>query len=154
MNKTVLVLGVVSILTYSVPTTPVKAISNNNSSTVSDENISRTAGLLSNCYITVSSGAKKIVINGKTQAISSMKSIGFKDIVVEYSNDNSHWNVENDNIADLLKSDSSSYNLYSHEIDVKGGYYYRVKLNHYAKEKGFTGSSQSVENISDSVWID
>ena len=153
MNKIALVLGVVSVLTCSVPTMPVKAISNNNSLEISDEDLSRTAGLLSDCYITVSSGAKQIYINGKTQAVSSMKSIGYKDISIEYSSNGVNWKEEKPH-DDLLKSDSSSYYLNNYAVSVKGGYYYRVKLNHYAKENGWFGSSQSVENTSNSVWVD
>ena len=152
MNKIALVLGVASVLTCSVPTMPVKAMSNNNSLEISDEDLSRTAGLLSDCYVTVSSGVKKIYINGKTQAVSSMKSIGYKDISIEYSSDGVHWYREMPNF-DLLKSNSSSYYLNDYSISVNGGYYYRVSLTHYAKESGWFGSSQSVENTSNSVWV-
>lgn len=156
MNKRALVLGIIGILTYSVPTMPVKATSDISATNITDttaDNLQRAAGIISGYYITVSSGNDSIYITAKTQAYSSMKSIGYKDIVVEYSNDNSHWYVENDNIEDLLKSDSSSYYLNNYAVSVKGGYYYRVTLKHYAKESGWFGSSQSVENTSNSVWV-
>lgn len=153
MNKKALTLSVASILMCSVPTMPVKAISNKNVTTVSDTNQIQTAGLISKYYISVSSGIKTLYINGETEASGNMKSIGYKDIVVEYSNDNSHWYVENDDIKDLLISNSSSYYLNDYSIPVIGGYYYRVKLKHYAKESGWFGSSQSVENTSNSVWV-
>lgn len=82
-----------------------------------------------------------------------MKSIGYKDISIEYSSDNVHWDEEKPN-DDLLKSDSRSYYLNDYAVSVKGGYYYCVSLKHYAKESGWLGKSQSVENTSNSVWID
>lgn len=83
----------------------------------------------------------------------SMKSIGYKDISIEYSSDNVHW-TEEKSIGDLLKSNSSSYYLNNYSVSVNGGYYYRVSLTHYAKESGLFGSSQSVPNTSESVWIE
>lgn len=153
MNKKALALGVVGILTYSVPTMPVKAVSNVRTQSVSDNNQIRTAGLISNCHLSVSSGTKKIYITGETESTQKMKSIGYTDISIEYSSDNVHWSEEKPN-DDLLKSDSSSYYLNDYSVSVKGGYYYRVSLNHYAKESGWFGSSQSVSNTSNSVWID
>lgn len=152
MNKKALALSIASVLIYSVPAMPVKAASDAYTS-VSDTNQVRTAGLISNCCLSVLSGRKTLYINGEIEAVGNMKSIGYKDIVVEYSNDNSHWYVENDNIEDLLISNSDSYYLNNYAVSVKGGYYYRVSLTHYAKESGWFGSSQSVENTSNSVWI-
>lgn len=153
MNKTVLALVVIGVLTYSVPTMPVKATSNTNTSNVTTVSEERATGIISGYYVMVSSSNGNLYINGKTQAYSSMKSIGYKDISIEYSSDGVHWSEEK-TIDDLLQSDSSSYYLNNYSVSVKGGYYYRVKLTHYAKEKGLFGSSQSVENTSNSVWID
>lgn len=151
MNKKALALGIASILIYSVPAMPVKAVSNTYTS-VSDTNQVRTAGLISNCSLSVLSGNKTLYISGEIEAVGNMKSIGYKDISIQYSSDNVNW-TEEKSINDLLKSDSSTYYLNKYSVSVKGGYYYRVKLNHYAKEKGWFGSSQSVENTSNSVWI-
>ena len=152
MKKKALALGIVGVLTYSIPTMPVKATSNTYTQTTSTENQVRTVGLISNMSLSISSGDKKIYITGKTQSNSSMKSIGYTDISIQYSSDGVHWNEEKPN-DDLLKSDSSSYYLNNYAVSVKGGYYYCVKLNHYAKESGWFGSSQSVENTSNSVWV-
>lgn len=152
MKKKVLAFGIVAVLTYSVPAMPVKATSNMYTQTTSTENQVRTVGLISNVSLSISSGDKKIYINGKTQSNNSMKSIGYKDISIEYSSDGVNWKEEK-SIDDLLKSDSSSYYLNSYAVSVKGGYYYRVTLKHYAKESGWFGSSQSVENTSNSVWV-
>lgn len=152
MNKKALALGVASILMYSVPTMPVKAISNQRTQQNLETNQTRTAGLISSYYLSISSGIKTLYINGETEASGNMKSIGYKDISIEYSSDGVNWKKEKP-IDDLLKSDSSSYYLNSYAVSVKGGYYYRVSLTHYAKESGWFSSSQSVENISNSVWV-
>ena len=153
MNKRVLVLGIVGILLYSVPPMPAKAISYTYTQAVSTENQIRTAGLISSYYLNISKGDNCIYINGKTQGTDSMKSIGFKNISIEYSSDEVNWKEEK-SLDNLLKSNSSSYYLNNYSVSVKGGYYYRVTLTHYAKESGLFGSSQSVENHSNSVWID
>lgn len=153
MNKIALALGVAGILTYSVPAMPVKAINNKPTQLSSTESQTRAAGLIYRYEVTVSGTEHTIYINGVTKSNNSMKSIGYKDISIEYSSDNAHWSEEKSN-DDLLKSDSSSYYLNDYSVSVKGGYYYRVKLTHYAKEGGLLGSSQSVENTSNSVWID
>lgn len=152
MNKTFLVLGVASVLMYSIPIMPVKAVSSQNMETVSTDNQVRTAGLISYYSLDISADKKAIVLNGSTRASASMKSIGYKDISIEYSSDGVNWYVEK-SVNDLLKSNSSSYNLNDYSVSVKGGYYYRVSCDHYAKESGWFGSSQSVENTSNSVWV-
>lgn len=104
MNKKALALSVASVLTYTVPTMPVKAASNAPTS-VSD---SRTAGLISSCSLSISSGRKQIYIAADIKAIESMKSIGYKDISIEYSSDKVNWKKEK-SVDDLLKSGSSYY---------------------------------------------
>ena len=109
VNKKALALSVASVLTYTVPTMPVKAASNAPTS-VSD---SRTAGLISSCSLSISSGRKQIYIAADIKAIESMKSIGYKDISIEYSSDKVNWKKEK-SVDDLLKSGSSYYlNNYS-----------------------------------------
>lgn len=153
MYKQALALIVASILTCSVPTMSVKAVSNKNVTTASDTNQIRTAGLISSCSVSISSGRKCFYITADIEASGNMKSIGYTDISIEYSSDNVHWDEEKPH-DDLLKSNSSSYYLNNYSVPVKGDYYYRVSLNHYAKESGLFGSSQSVENTSNSVWVD
>lgn len=155
MNKTFLALGVAGILTYSTPIMPVKSVSAKNIQTISNdtENLARAAGLITRCDLRLSTSNNYLYINGITQTNGSMKSIGYKDISIEYSSDNVHWSEEKP-IDDLLKSDSSSYYLNNYSMSVKGGYYYRVPLICYAKECGLVGSSQSVSNTSNSVWVD
>ena len=155
MIKQFLALGVVGLLTYGVPTMPVKAISKapTEITTISSNDQTRTSGLINRCYLSVSASNKAIMLSSATESANKMKSIGFKDISIEYSSDNVHWSEEKP-LYDLLQSDSNSYYLNNYSVSVKGGYYYRVTLTHYAKESGLFGSSQSMNNTSNSVWID
>lgn len=153
MNKVILAFGVVGIITYSMPTITARTSACNlTASAYSDDIQPHTAGLIYGYYISASASSGKLILNGYTRTNSTMKSIGYKDISIEYSSDGVNWDEEKP-LDDLLKS-GSSYYLNDYSVSVVGGYYYRVKLNHYAKESGLFGSSQSVENISNSVWID
>lgn len=152
MNKAFLVLGITGIIIYSNPITSANAISNNDIQITTTKSLERTAGLIRRCNISISGSEKKLKISGTTSTNISMKTIGYKNIIIEYSSDGTNWHTEKD-IGDLLKSNSNSYNLNDYSVSVKGGYYYRVTCTHYAKESGLFGSSQSVDNTSNSVWI-
>lgn len=155
MNKTALALGVVGILTYSVPTMPVKGISdvNNQAETETSEDLTRATGLINGYYMKITSGTNIIYINASINANSTMQTLGYTDITVEYSSDGSNWYQEK-YVGNLLISESSTYYLNNFAVTVKGGYYYRIRLNHYAEESGLFGSSQTIANISNTVWID
>lgn len=110
--------------------------------------------IITNHSLSCSAAKKAVKITAKTSASSSMAKIGFKDIVIQKSTDNVHWSNSEEDVDDMLKSSASVYYLSDYSVSVNGGYYYRVKLTHYAKESGFFGGSQSVENTSNSVWVD
>lgn len=152
MNTIALALGIVSVLVYSTPTINVDVLNNETMPITSTDDQTRTAGLIYRYDIEISGTKQKIYINAITVSSDSMKSIGFKDISIEHSSDNIHWSEEK-SIGDLLKSDSYNYYLNDYSVSVKGGYYYRVTLTHYAKESGLFGSSQSLNNTSNSVWV-
>lgn len=152
MNKAFLAFGVAGVLTYSVPAMPVKAVNNSGISTYSYEIQPYTAGLISRYSLSATSSNGNLCLSGYTLSNSKMKSIGFKNIVIQRSSDGVNWEKEK-NHSDILKS-GYEYYLDNYSISVQGGYYYRVKLTHYAKESGLLGSSQSVDNTSNSVWID
>ena len=105
--------------------------------------------LITNHSLSCSAAKKAVKITAKTYCSDTMSKIGFKNIVIQKSSDNVHWNVD-----DILKSSASEYYLSDYSVSVSGGYYYRVKLTHYAKESGLFGSSQSVVSTSNSVWVD
>lgn len=110
--------------------------------------------IITNHSLSCSAAKKAVKITAKTSASSSMDKIGFKDIVIQKSTDNVHWSNSEEDVDDMLKSSASVYYLSDYSVSVNGGYYYRVKLTHYAKESGLFGGSQSVENTSNSVWVD
>lgn len=151
MNKAFLALGVAGVLTYSVPAMPVKAVNNSGITTYNYEIQPYTAGLISRYSLSVTSSNGKLCLSGYTLSNSKMKSIGFKNIVIQRSSDGVNWEKEK-SLSDILKSDYEYY-LDNYSVSVQGGYYYRVTLTHYAKESGLFGSSQSVNNTSNSVWI-
>lgn len=153
MNKALMIFGVAGILTYSIPTMPTKAIDINSQSTYTDDVQPRTAGLIYRYDLSISTSDGNLIMNGKTSSNDTMKSIGYTEIKVQYSSDGSNWHTE-ENLSDLLKSSTSEYILSNYSVSVQGGYYYRVTCKHYAKESGLFGSSQSISNTSNSVWID
>lgn len=152
MKKTILILCIVGAVAFCSPKVSAAAISNSNTQASVSESQERTAGLITRCNLSVVSSGKNLLINGKTIANASMQTIGYKNVVVEYSSNGTNWYEEKD-LGDLLKSNSSSYYLNSYSVPVKGGCYYRVSCTHYAKEKGLFGKSQSEDNVSGSVWV-
>lgn len=155
MKKHLLVLSVVSVIAMLTPFQAGAADYNKpeNQQVALENAVPYAAGLITNYSLGCSKADKAVEIIGKTSASSSMSKIGFKDIIVERSSDNINWEDEVD-VGDKLTTSASTYSLANYSVSVEGGYYYRVKCKHYAKEKGLFGRSQSVENHSNSVWID
>lgn len=150
MNKILLSFGVAGVLAYCVPATSTNAISitNGGNSTVQPY----AAGLIKSYEIAVSKSNGNLCLNGSTISSSQMKSIGFTNIEVQRSTDNKNWTKEK-SLSDMLASSSNNKYINDYTTSVNGGYYYRIKCTHYAKESGLFGSSQSVSNTSNSVWI-
>lgn len=153
MNKALMIFGVAGILTYSTPTMPTKAIDSDIQTTYTNDVQSRTAGLIYRYALSVSTSNGNLIMNGKTSSNDIMKSIGYTEIKIQYSSDDSNWHTEKQ-LSDLLKSSTSEYILSNYSASVQGGYFYRVNCKHYAKESGLFGNSQSISNTSNSVWID
>ena len=151
MNKILLSFGVAGVLAYCVPATSTNAISipNYDNSTVQPY----AAGLICSYDLSISNDSGSLCMNVKTSSNSIMKSIGITNVKIQYSSDGANWSTEKP-LSDMLNTSSSGYLLNNHTISVNGGYYYRVTCTHYAKESGLFGSSQSVSNTSNSVWID
>ncbi len=149
MKKVIAVIFVLGMFTSNIFSFPVKA---NDSQTSKETEVSivRAEGLITGYTLSISKSGSTLYINANTRASTTMKTIGFKDIVVEYSANNVDW-FEYEPAFDYTKSSASSYYMSSYPISVTNGYYYRVTLNHYAKETGWFGSSQSVPNTSNVV---
>lgn len=152
MNKAFLAFGVAGVLTYCVPTMPTKAIDTNTEITYSTEAGTRATGLIYQYYLGVSASNGDLIVSGYTRSSNTMKSIGYKDLVVERSKDGVNWSDDTE-IGDKLTSSATSYYLNDYSVSVDGGYYYRVSGKHYAKESGLFGSSQSIDNTSNVVYI-
>lgn len=111
------------------------------------------AGLITYSLVTCSASTKTINITALVNASERMGKLGFKNIVIQRSSDKKTWTTEV-TLSDKIGEDVLSYSINNYAVKVKGGYYYRVKLTNYAKEKTwFFPDSQSVEGISSSVWI-
>ncbi len=153
MKKFFLSLSFAIIFAIGISAMPVQAVDNNNV-TICDEHsdLLKTVGLIKWYSLDVSTSEKILYINGATLSNSVLGEIGFKNVKVYYSSDGDSW-YEEENIGDLLKSNSSNYHLNNYTVSVNGGYYYRVTCTHYAKESGWFGKSQSEDNISNIVWV-
>ena len=111
------------------------------------------AGLISSYNISISASGKSLLFTGKTNCVSTMKTAGIKSIVIQRSSDGSSWS-DYDNVSDMTKDNATSFSVSSKDLGTfTGGYYYRVTCKHYAKESGLFGSSESISNTSNSVWI-
>lgn len=121
--------------------------------TTSDDVIAAT-GLISLYSLAITASTKTVKITALTYGTETMAKIGFKNIQVQRSaNGTSGWTTEF-SLSDDLASTAASHNKNSEAHTVTGGYYYRVVLDHYAKETGwFFPSTQSITNYSNVVWI-
>lgn len=120
---------------------------------ISERAVPYAEGIITSYSLSCSKADKAVKINAKTFASAEMKEVGFKDIVVQKSTDNSNW-IDEVDVGKKTTTSASMYNLVNYSVSVEGGNFYRVKCTHYAKEKGLFGGSQSVENYSNSVWVD
>ncbi len=150
MKKILILLIVTFVLACSLPITVVEATYDEPITSTNEQ--SRAAGLILSYELSVSPSKGTLYINAVTRCSRKMESVGFKNIVIQYSTDNVNWQDEK-TLGDLLKSDSIDYYLNNYSVSVNGGYHYRVICTHYAKESGWFGKSQSEDNISNSVWV-
>ncbi|MDE6783995.1 MAG: hypothetical protein K2J26_01260, partial [Ruminococcus sp.] len=98
-------------------------------------------------------GSKTVYINAEVYCNDIMAKIGFKNIEIQRSSDNNNWTTEK-TISDQISENVSQKILYQYSVSVKGGYYYRVVLDNYAKENTWWfPETQTVENASNSVWV-
>lgn len=112
------------------------------------------AGLISYYTLSITADVKKVKISAVTSSTDIQAKIGFVDIIVQHSSNGvTGWTTEK-TPADQTIPNSNFHELDKFPVDVDGGYYYRVVLDHYAKEQGwFFPSSQSISNTSNVVWV-
>lgn len=148
--KKIAVFCVAAIMSCSILPMPVSAAEI--TTPYEEEIVEKTAGLIHLYSLSISGSNRQLNLTGYTKAITSMKKIGLKDIKIQRSSDGINWSTEK-TLSDMLLSDSSAYYLNNYKVDVNGGYYYRVTCNHYAKEYGLFGATQSEPNTSISIWV-
>lgn len=116
------------------------------------QGIDKATGLISeySLYLVASNGVARIT--AQTIGNNVMREIGLKDINIQRSSDCVNWFTE---ITDnLVITNSDSYEINNYGYPVTGGYYYRVVLNHYAKENTWWNPAvQSINHTSNIVWI-
>ena len=106
-------------------------------------------GLISDEYLYISVGTKKIHINMKTESDYFTSEIGFKNIYIERSSDGYNWETEK-TISSETTTGSSDYGFNDYIVTVNGNHYYRVNLDHYAR----SGSTEEYDNnISNVIWV-
>jgi len=113
-----------------------------------------TTGLIDGYSLSISASAGTIYLSAYTYGTDIMASIGFKNITIQHSsNGTSGWTAEYP-LADDLDTNTYINEKINEPHSVTGGYYYRVVLDHYAKETGFWfPSSESIPNTSNVVWV-
>lgn len=118
---------------------------------VSDD--ARSVGLILYHALGCSSGVKTVYITAKVTGTELLGEIGFKNIRIQRSSDEVNWTTET-TVPDQIEEDDSISNLDNYPVSVEGGYYYRVVLEHYAKEDTWWfPKKESVEQTSNSVWV-
>ncbi|MBE6842004.1 MAG: hypothetical protein E7510_04135 [Ruminococcus sp.] len=129
--------------------TTISAYSTENSTETSSV---KTVGLITLHSLSVQCVNHELAITSRTISNAEMKKIGLKNIIIQQSSNNSTWS-EYVTLDDMLVNDTK-HELYNYTVDVTPGYYYRVKCDHYAKEKGlFFPDEESISNTSNSVYI-
>lgn len=120
---------------------------------VTDENVT-SAGLIMSYSLSISAGTKKIFITATTSATDIMAKVGFTDISIQRSSNGLSGWTEEKPLSDDLANNTVFHSKSNEQRGVAGGYYYRVVLNHYAKETGwFFPSHESIKNYSNVVWV-
>lgn len=104
--------------------------------------------------LSASAGIDVFHINSITEMQETMAEIGLIDIEIQRSSNLETWTTEK-TISDKLAENTNRHELNAYPVLVQGGYYYRVKATHYAKEDTwFFPDTQEKTQYSGAVWID
>lgn len=148
MKKNIIGLVVSMLLLNQTSFVTVNAHSNENSNETSSV---KTVGLIVSHTISIQGSNKTLLISSRTLSNVSMKQIGLKNIVIQYSSNNSDW-IDYSTLSDMLV-EGKEHTLSDYSVNVSTGYY-RVKCDHYAKEKGiWFPDDETISNTSNSVYI-
>lgn len=154
MKKVFFALCVSALMLAQNPVVAVNAIAAEESVEDSSENSdTKAAYLISNSYLSISNSNGQLCINGSTIGVTTMASIGFVNISIERSSNGvSGWSHAY-GVSNVLNANALRCDFNNKLIDVASGYYYRVVLDHYAKETGWFPRTQSEGNTSNVVYI-
>ena len=109
-------------------------------------------GLIDNYDLSISLSNKTINLYAITDCNYTMKSIGIKSVKLQRSSNGTSWTTVS-TIGDILSENVPALSTNKSIGTGSSGYYYRVTCTHYAKESGLFGSSESISNTSNSVYI-
>lgn len=125
----------------------------NASASEDDIYTAKAAGLIDLYSLGCSGDVQTIYITASTNGNEKMSEIGLKNIRIEKSSDEINWTTER-TLSDMILESESVYNLSKQGFSVEGDCYYRVTLEHYAKEDTrWFPQEQTVTNTSFSVYI-
>ena len=115
--------------------------------------ITYAVGLIERSTLSCEGDSKTVYINAAIYGTDTMAKIGFKNIKIQKSSDKNNWTTEK-TVPDKISEDTMQKILSKYSVSVNGGYYYRIVLDNYAKEDTWWfPDEQTVEAISNSVWI-
>ena len=120
---------------------------------VTADETTRADGLIRSRSLSIVSGVKTVKIIAGTYGYGTMAKIGFTNIEVQRSSNGTSGWVTELTLADDTASNAMSHTKNNESKSVVGGYYYRVKLDHYAKETGWFPDTQSITDYSNVVWV-
>ena len=98
-----------------------------------EEEYEKAIGLIEKCTLTCElTGDGFINISAKTQVSSVMEEVGYKNVVIQRSDDGENWEDEV-YLGDLIGYNTRYYTIKNMKVKVKGTGEYRVVCDHYAK---------------------
>lgn len=113
----------------------------------------QSVGLIATYTLSCSAGNKTIYISCKENGTEKLAKIGLKNIKIQRSSDKINWTTEK-TPSNQINEDAYSHCLDKYAVTVKGGYYYRVVADHYAKEDTWWfPDEQTIGDTSNVVWI-
>ena len=97
------------------------------------EEYEKAIGLIEKCTLTCNvTGDGFINISAKTQVSSVMEEVGYKNVVIQRTDDGENW-VDEVYLGDLIGYNTRYYSIDNMRVKVQGGGEYRVVCDHYAK---------------------
>lgn len=154
MNKKAFSIFVMTTLFMLAPLSADAEIIEPQNEPLNDSEQSRDEGLIISRSLYVSNDSDTIFITSKTLSNNTMAEIGEINIEVQRSSNGINGWTTYTTAPKQTNYNSNAHYLDDYGIDVSNGYYYRVKLTHYAKEQGwFFPDSQSITVTSGVLWI-